>query len=238
MSQPRVTDYFTRRKKSITDEVKPAARYGRRKNSSSAISAPPAASQNKDLRLSPVREEFVRVIDDAVGLNDGAFGVGNKNSPRTPKRTSDVFPAATDASPAKKRQTEASGGFKANVCEKGTKKNSRKKLVLPDSPPVNGCVQESEPNPVVVLGVLTWSLFLQGSGDATPPPAAPAVRRGDVGPSGPCPGEETVRWRSGPASKVAAPPCITNHACVTHLMLTIGCAPPKSQASICLSGSR
>lgn len=198
MSQPRVTDYFTRRKKSITGEVKPAARYGRLENSSSAISAPPAASKNKDLRSSPVREEFVRVIEDAVGLNDGAFIVGNKNSPRTPKRTSDVFPANADASPAKKRQAENIRGFKDNVSEKGTKNRSRKKLVLPDSPPVNGGIPECEQNRVVVLGVLTCSLFVQVSCDATLPPAAPAVRRGDV-----CLGEETVRWRTGQASKVA-----------------------------------
>lgn len=143
MSQPRVTDYFTRRKKSITGEVKPAARYGRLEKSSSAISAPPAASKNKDLRSSSVHEEFVRVIDDAVGLNDAAFIVSNKNSPRTPKRTSDAFPVATDASPAKKKQVEANRGFKDNVPEKVTKKKSRKKLVLPDSPPVNGCIPES-----------------------------------------------------------------------------------------------
>lgn len=140
MSQPRVTDYFTRRKKSVTGEVKPAARLGRLENSSSAIGAPPAASKHKELPSSPVREEFLRVIDDAVGLNDGAFFVSNKNSPRTPKRTSDVFPVSTDASPAKKRQVEATRDFKDNVPEKATKKKSRKKLVLPDSPPVNGCI--------------------------------------------------------------------------------------------------
>lgn len=140
MSQPRVTDYFTRRKKSVTGEVKPAARLSRLENSSSAICAPPAASKNKDLPSSPVHKEFVRVVDDAVGLNDGTFFVSNKNSPRTPKRTSDVFPVSTDASPAKKRQVEAIRDLKDNVPEKATKKKSRKKLVLPDSPPVNGCI--------------------------------------------------------------------------------------------------
>lgn len=137
MSQPRVTEYFTRRKKSITGQVKPAALFSRLENSPSAIRAPPAAFENKDLRWSPVREEFVRVIEDAVGLNDGTF-INNKSSPRTPKRTSDAFPATTDASPAKKRQVEASGDSKDKVPEKVTKKKSRKKLVLPDSPPVNG----------------------------------------------------------------------------------------------------
>lgn len=137
MSQHRVTEYFTRRKKSITGQVKPAAHLSSLKNSSSAISAPPGVSENKDLRSSPVHEEFVRVIEDAVGLNDGTF-INSKNCPRTPKRTSDVIPATTDASPAKKRQVEASRDFKDKVPEKVTKKKFRKKLL--DSPPVIGCI--------------------------------------------------------------------------------------------------
>lgn len=128
MSQPRVTDYFTRRKKGIAGGVKPATRRSRLGCRSSAIST---ASTNKDLFPSPVHEEFVRVIDEAVGLNGGASIVSNKNSPRTPKRTSDVVLSTTDASTAKKRQVEG------NIPGKVTKKNSRKKLVLPpDSPPV------------------------------------------------------------------------------------------------------
>lgn len=128
MSQPRVTDYFTRRKKGIAGGAKPATRRSRLGCRSSAISA---ASTNKDLFPSPVHEEFVRVIDEAVGLNGGTSIVTTKNPPRTPKRTSDVVLSTTDASTAKKRQVDG------HIPEKGTKKNSRKKLVLPpDSPPV------------------------------------------------------------------------------------------------------
>lgn len=140
MSQPRVTEYFTRRKKNISAEVKPAARFSGLEKTCSSIRAPPAASKNKDLCSSPVRQEFVRVIDEAVGLHDGAFIVNDKNSPRTPKRTSDVFPATTDASPAKKKQMDANND---NDPKKVTKKKSRKKLVLPDAPPVNGSIPVS-----------------------------------------------------------------------------------------------
>lgn len=133
MAQARVTEYFTRRKKSVVGEAKPAARYGRLENSPSAISA----SENADLCSSAVRDEFVRLIDDVVGLSDGAF-VGNKSSPRTPKRTSDGRAVSTDASPAKKRQVEAAREVKETVPEKATKKKSRKKLALADPPPVNG----------------------------------------------------------------------------------------------------
>lgn len=53
-------------------------------------------------------------------------------------------------------------------------------------------------------GVITCSLFVQASCDVTLPPAAPAVRRGDVEPSGSDLAEGTVRRRTGRPSKVTA----------------------------------
>lgn len=132
MAQPRLTDYFTQRKKGITREGKPATRRGRRGGSSPAIST---GSPHKDLPSSSVHEEFVRVVDEAAGLNGGASTVGSKNSPRTPKRTLDGASSTTDASTAKKRQVEAIRDFNVNIPEKVPKKSSRKKLVLPPSSP-------------------------------------------------------------------------------------------------------
>lgn len=130
MAQPRLTDYFTQRKKGITREGKPATRRGRRGRSSPAISS---GSPHKDLPSSSVHEEFVRVVDEAAGLNGGASIVGSKNSPRTPKRTFDGTSSTADASTAKKRQIEAIRDF--NIPEKVPKKTSRKKLVLPPTSP-------------------------------------------------------------------------------------------------------
>ncbi|CAF91553.1 unnamed protein product, partial [Tetraodon nigroviridis] len=70
MAQPRVTDYFTRRRRSVAADAKPAARHGRLRSSSFA---------NKDLRLSPVREDFVRVIDAAVS-RDAAAVPGSRHA--------------------------------------------------------------------------------------------------------------------------------------------------------------
>lgn len=102
------------------------------------------SSINKDnlLSLPSVHEEFVRVIDEAVGLNEGKPGVGTEDSPtrpRTPKRTSAefdlgaaVFSATADHSTAKKsRQVEVVAGVEASTSGKVTRKKARKKLILP-----------------------------------------------------------------------------------------------------------
>ncbi|XP_029305027.1 DNA replication factor Cdt1 [Cottoperca gobio] len=149
MSQARVTDFFSQRKKSIAGPVKPAKQsrstvVGR---GSSGIS-----SKNKGAFLlsSSVHEEFVRVIDEAAELNDGEYAISNTakespSSPRTPKRSSAetefdlgaaVFSATADHSTAKKRrQVEVVREAKANVPQKATKKKARKKLVLPQDTP-------------------------------------------------------------------------------------------------------
>lgn len=145
MSQARVTDFFSQRKKGITGPVKPAKQRSR----GSAATTRSRSSKHKDALLcsSSIHEEFVRVIDEAAGLNDGET-TGNTakestSSPRTPKRSSAdaefdlgaaVFSATAEHSTAKKRrQAEA-----ARHPEKATRKTARKKLVLPqDTSKVN-----------------------------------------------------------------------------------------------------
>lgn len=141
MSQARVTEFFSQRKKGVGAPVKAA------KDRASVISTRSISSKNKDdlLRSSSIHEEFVRVIEEAAGLNDAETvgGKGAPSCPRTPKRNSAelggaLSSATVDHSTAKKRRQ--AGGTKdatATVAEKVTKKKARKKLVLPqDSPQV------------------------------------------------------------------------------------------------------
>lgn len=150
MSQARVTDFFSQRKKGIAAPVKPPKhRSGVLGHGSSAISdnvpcTRSLSSIKKDnlLSLPSVHEEFVRVIDEAVGLNEGKPGVDIEDSttrPRTPKRTSAefdlgaaVFSATANHSTAKKsRQVEVVAGVEANTLGRVTRKKARKKLILP-----------------------------------------------------------------------------------------------------------
>ncbi|XP_070833590.1 DNA replication factor Cdt1 [Chaetodon trifascialis] len=154
MSQARVTDFFSHKKKGIGGPVKPAKRRSSSvvSRGSSGISANitcvrPGSSKNTDdfLCSSFVHEEFVRVIDNAVGLNEeesnSITAKGPPSGSRTPKRTSSdtefdlgaaVFSATADHSTAKKRrQVEAVRNASANDPEKITGKKARKKLVLP-----------------------------------------------------------------------------------------------------------
>lgn len=140
MSQARVTEFFSQRKKGVGAPVKAA------KDRGSVISTRSISSKNKDLlRSSSIHEEFVRVIEEAAGLNDAETvgGKGAPSCPRTPKRNSAelgsaLSSATVDHSTAKKRRQ--AGGTKdatTTVAEKVTKKKARKKLVLPqDSPQV------------------------------------------------------------------------------------------------------
>uniref|UniRef100_A0A3B4FLL3 Chromatin licensing and DNA replication factor 1 n=1 Tax=Pundamilia nyererei TaxID=303518 RepID=A0A3B4FLL3_9CICH len=89
MSQARVTDFYSRTKKATGGPTKPA-------EPRSAFSC-----------SSTVHEEFLRVIDEAAGLNHGAEQP--LSSPRTPKRGSadlgaTVSAAAVEHSTAKKRR--------------------------------------------------------------------------------------------------------------------------------------
>ncbi|XP_020493917.1 DNA replication factor Cdt1 [Labrus bergylta] len=156
MSQARVTDFFSQRKKGLAGPVKPTkqrtsgvVQRGASRNNTNIVST--RSSTNKDvlLRSSSVHDEFVRVIDEVVGLSEAECASSSVRkysppSPRTPKRTSTdgefdlgaaVFSATSDHSTAKKRRQDKD--TKSNVTEKSTRRKARKKLVLPqDSPQV------------------------------------------------------------------------------------------------------
>ncbi|XP_039994243.1 DNA replication factor Cdt1 [Xiphias gladius] len=154
MSQARLTDFFSQRKRGITGPVKPAKQRSRgsRGISTGVSSTRSRSAENNDAFLcsSSVHEEFVRVIDEAAGLKDGESAVSSTAkvspaSPRTPKRTSAgaefdlgaaVQSATADHSTAKKRrQAEGVKGAKANIPDKTTRRTARKKLVLPQDAP-------------------------------------------------------------------------------------------------------
>ncbi|CAJ1066535.1 DNA replication factor Cdt1 [Xyrichtys novacula] len=148
MSQARVTDFFSQRKKgnhtASRKSSKQRSAVVQRGSSviSSDFTGPPSGSSDSkgDFPCS-VHEEFVRVIDEAVAIDNGGSSSIQKPppcSPRTPKRTSAdsefdlgaaVFSTTASHSTAKKRrQTEA---IRAETTEKETKKKARKKLDLP-----------------------------------------------------------------------------------------------------------
>lgn len=141
MSQVRVTDYFSQRKKGTAAPVKAAKRCTTRSGS----------SQHKDPllpRLSSVHQEFVRVIDEATegGPVEKTSAVVDKDSfacPRTPKRDSgeveQLLPggsasssATADHSAAKKRRQAGlpAAPTTAAATEKLPKKRARRKIVL------------------------------------------------------------------------------------------------------------
>uniref|UniRef100_A0A665TZH7 Chromatin licensing and DNA replication factor 1 n=1 Tax=Echeneis naucrates TaxID=173247 RepID=A0A665TZH7_ECHNA len=132
------------RKKSFAGPRKPGKQYSR---DSAGTSTRPGSAQNKDdvHASSHVHEEFLRVIDEASGLNDVASSLTKTakcppSSPRTPKRDlaetqfdlgAAVFSADTAHSTAKKRrQTNAFGDAEVKVLEKAPRGKARKKLVL------------------------------------------------------------------------------------------------------------
>lgn len=159
MSQSRVTDFFSQRKKGIAVSVKPAKQNrsavvgrGSSEVSPGASCTGPAFSINNEGFFCPsfVREEFARVIDEAAGLNEEETANINTvndfpSSPRTPKRSSvgaesdlgaAVFSATSEHSTAKKRrQVETVKDAKANVPGKVSRRKARKKLVLPQGAP-------------------------------------------------------------------------------------------------------
>lgn len=151
MSQARVTDFFSQRKKGIAGPLKAATRsntvVGRDSSKISTTNTRYSKKKDDGLCSLSVHEEFVRVIDEAVELNPGESATGKDPpcSPRTPKRTlsdaefdlvAGVFSATANHSTAKKgRQVESFREVKANTPEKATKKTARKKLVLPQHTP-------------------------------------------------------------------------------------------------------
>lgn len=117
MSQARVTDFYSRKKKATGGPTKPA-------DPRSAFSC-----------SSTVHEEFLRVIDEAAGLDHGAEQP--PSSPRTPKRGSadlgaTVSAAAAEHSTAKKRrQADLGAPAAAAGAERPARRSARKKLELP-----------------------------------------------------------------------------------------------------------
>lgn len=142
MSQARVTDFFPHSKKGTVAPAKSAPLH----RGVSRTSTRSKSSKNKDAFLCPssVREEFVRVIDEAARLNDGQSAAGNTAKqppccPRTPKRTSadeefQAEAAATSGHSAakKRRQTEAAGQTTTSISDRHQKRSARKKLILPE----------------------------------------------------------------------------------------------------------
>ncbi|KAM8858660.1 DNA replication factor Cdt1 [Spinachia spinachia] len=152
MSQARVTDFFSHRKKGVAAPVKPTRqRNGRGSSSTKVAGTRSRASESKGAFLcsSSVHEEFVRVIDEAVELNSGVGTTRDTakdppSGPRTPKRASAetqfdlgaaVFSATANHSTAKKRRQEAAPDTAAKVPEKATRTKARKRLVLPQNSP-------------------------------------------------------------------------------------------------------
>lgn len=153
MSQVRVTDFFSQRKKGLAGPVKAARQRDRGTWSRCA--------KNKELCSSSVHQEFVRVIDEAAGLHNEDSFVSNtaKNlpsSPRTPKRSSAdaefdpgaaAISATADHSTAKKRRQQV-GEAEAAAPERTTRRTARKKLILPqDAPQVQQFVSVYHPPP-------------------------------------------------------------------------------------------
>lgn len=146
MSQARVTDFFAQRKKGIAGPVKPAKQRGSAvvgRGSTAITAAGTRSRSSKNLCSSSVHEEFVSVIDEAVGLQEEEVVKDVPPCPRTPKRSSvtefdlgaGVFSATADHSTAKKRRQVEAVRAKANVPEKPPRRKARKKLVLPQDTP-------------------------------------------------------------------------------------------------------
>lgn len=143
MSQVRVTDFFSQKKRGISAPQKQSRRLnsiGHRQGISTKLGVNGDSSHS-------VHAEFVRVIDEAVSQKNGESERGESgktelSSPRTPKRSSTdgefdlgaaVFSATASHSTAKKRrQVEVVGETTASTKEKKeTQRRARKRLVLP-----------------------------------------------------------------------------------------------------------
>ncbi|XP_034537600.1 DNA replication factor Cdt1 [Notolabrus celidotus] len=169
MSQARVTDFFSQRKKVLSAPLKTSRQRVVHQTDSTKLRS--AVNNEDDLCSSSIHEEFVRVIDEAAALNNGESATCTRktspSSPRTPKRTSTdsefdlgsaVFSAtATHSTAKKRRQVEAVRDTRSSTTEKkDLKRRARKKLVLPqDSAQV-----QTEPSEVT----------LQPSAPAAPEP--------------------------------------------------------------------
>uniref|UniRef100_G3NCT9 CDT1 Geminin-binding domain-containing protein n=1 Tax=Gasterosteus aculeatus aculeatus TaxID=481459 RepID=G3NCT9_GASAC len=149
MSQARVTDFFCQRKKGVAAPLKPS-----RQRDAAGTRSRSSESRGASLCSSSVRDEFVRVIDEAAELNDGRSTAKDPPSgPRTPKRApaetqfdlgAAVFSATANHSTAKKRRQEAGPDPAGKAPEKATRTKARKKLVLHQSPqvPTSNCCRD------------------------------------------------------------------------------------------------
>uniref|UniRef100_A0A3P8WNL5 Chromatin licensing and DNA replication factor 1 n=1 Tax=Cynoglossus semilaevis TaxID=244447 RepID=A0A3P8WNL5_CYNSE len=135
MSQARVTDFFSQRKRG---PVKAATKQ----RSVSSTRTRSAKSREPLICSSSVHEEFVRVIDEAVGSNNETSSLNNNNDSK--HRSSAEFDigagvttAAAEHSTAKKRrQTETKSDSIADTDpERGKRRTARKKLLLPPPSP-------------------------------------------------------------------------------------------------------
>ncbi|XP_014846580.1 PREDICTED: DNA replication factor Cdt1 isoform X2 [Poecilia mexicana] len=153
MSQVRVTDFFCQRKKG---EARAPGKQRSGRGGVKGFSASSFHHGNKESTLccSPVREEFVRVVDEAAGLSNDRQSASSRPdtdpaSPRTPKRSSAeaefdlgaaVFSATVEHSSVKRRrQVGRAREAEANTTEKTTRTTARKKLVLPEDTPQAFC---------------------------------------------------------------------------------------------------
>uniref|UniRef100_A0A3P9NPI0 Chromatin licensing and DNA replication factor 1 n=1 Tax=Poecilia reticulata TaxID=8081 RepID=A0A3P9NPI0_POERE len=149
MSQVRVTDFFCQRKKGEA-RVPGKQRSGRGSVRSFSASSFHHGNKESTLCCSPVREEFVRVVDEAAGLSNDLQSASSRPdtdpaSPRTPKRSSAeaefdlgaaVFSDTVEHSSVKRRrQAGRAREAEANTTEKTTRRTARKKLVLPEDTP-------------------------------------------------------------------------------------------------------
>ncbi|XP_074531172.1 DNA replication factor Cdt1 [Halichoeres trimaculatus] len=158
MSQGRVTDFFSQRKKVIAASHKQSRRLHSIDLCKSEISTKlrPPANKDSSVCSSSIHEEFVRVVDEAVAQNGGDPESSDPrkihlSSPRTPKRSSAdggfdlgaaVFSAtATHSTAKKRRQMEVVGEARASTEEK--KETARKKLVLPQNTAQDGVLHQS-----------------------------------------------------------------------------------------------
>uniref|UniRef100_A0A3P8WNI6 Chromatin licensing and DNA replication factor 1 n=1 Tax=Cynoglossus semilaevis TaxID=244447 RepID=A0A3P8WNI6_CYNSE len=130
MSQARVTDFFSQRKRG---PVKAATKQ----RSVSSTRTRSAKSREPLICSSSVHEEFVRVIDEAVGSNNETSSLNNNNDSK--HRSSAEFDigagvttAAAEHSTAKKRrQTETKSDSIADTDpERGKRRTARKKLLV------------------------------------------------------------------------------------------------------------
>lgn len=142
MSQARVTDFFVQRKKVTSEPAKGAKQRQRSSFVSSSTVSFTAPSENKDAVScsSPVHKEFLRVIDEASGVDNNNGGESNPgkdsvfSSPRTPKRSS-ADAEITEHSSSKKRRQAVEVRKASTNGAKTTKKSARKKLLLQDDSP-------------------------------------------------------------------------------------------------------